>query len=53
MPNLLVSDEPKWEKAKKIVTNQYELTEKDGDDYWKIVSVIYKKLGGKYNKKAK
>lgn len=45
-----VKDEEKWGKAKKIVQKQYDLNEKDGEDFWKLVTEVYKKMGGEIRK---
>jgi len=37
-------DEAKWEKAKKLVAEQYDLTE--GDKFYSLVMAIYKKMMG-------
>lgn len=41
-----VQDEDKWEKAKEVVKDQYGKDEDDGDDFWKLVTGVYKKMGG-------
>ncbi len=41
-----VKDEDKWEKSKEIVKKQYNLSEKDEEDFWKLVTGVYKKMGG-------
>ena len=46
-----IRDEDKWEKAKDIVKKQYDLTEKDEDDFWALVMGVYKKMKGKFKKK--
>lgn len=39
-------DEERWEKAKEIVRKQYGKTEKDGEEFWKLVTGVYKRMGG-------
>lgn len=41
-----VKDEDKWEKAKKIVKKEYNLSEKDEEKFWRLVTGIYKRMGG-------
>lgn len=43
-------NEEKWEKAKEIVKKQYSLTEDDGEDFWKLVVGVYKRMGGEIKK---
>jgi len=42
-----VKNEDKWAKAKEIVKKEYDLSEKDGDKFWKLVAGVYKQMGGK------
>ena len=35
-----------YEKCRKIVEKEYNLTEDDGEKYWKLVTGTYKKSGG-------
>lgn len=51
MPVEFIKDEELWEKAKKIVKDQYNLSEKDGEKFWKLVMGVYKQGGGKLKKK--
>jgi hypothetical protein len=47
MPHPLVRterDEHLWERAKEIVTQQYGLTEEDGDQYWRLVMGIFLRM---------
>lgn len=47
MPHPLVRterDEHLWERAKEIVTQQYGLTEEDGDRYWRLVMGIFLRM---------
>jgi hypothetical protein len=48
MPKWVKGDknEELWAKAQTIVKNEYSLTEKDGDKFWKLVVGVYKKSGG-------
>lgn len=48
MPNWVQGkkDEDLWKKAQLIVTKEYNLTDKDGSKYWKLVTGVYKKSGG-------
>lgn len=41
-----VKDEELWEKAKEIVRKQYKKSEKDGDEFWRLVTGVYKQAGG-------
>jgi hypothetical protein len=43
-----ILDEDKWEKAKELATEQYDLDEDDGEAYWKLVMGVYKRLKGRY-----
>ena len=43
-------DEHLWEKAKEIVKKQYGKTEEDGDEFWALVTGVYKKAGGHIGK---
>jgi hypothetical protein len=43
-------DEELWQKAKGIVEKEYSKTEADGDEYWKLVTAVYKKAGGSIGK---
>lgn len=45
-----VRDESKWEKAKDIVKKEYKLTEEDGEEFWKLVTGVYKRMGGEIKK---
>jgi hypothetical protein len=40
-------DEKLWEKAKEIVKKQYGKTEADGDEFWALVTGVYKRAGGR------
>lgn len=42
-----VKNEDKWAKAKEIVKEEYNLSEKDEDKFWKLVAGVYKQMGGK------
>jgi len=42
-----VKDEDKWKQAKKVVKDEYGKDENDGDDFWKLVTGVYKQMGGK------
>jgi len=47
MPHPLVRterDEHLWERAKEIVTQEYGLTEEDGDRYWRLVMGIFLRM---------
>ena len=47
MPHPLVRterDEHLWQRAKEIVTQQYGLTEEDGDQYWRLVMGIFLRM---------
>jgi hypothetical protein len=47
MPHPLVRterDEHLWERAKEIVTQEYGLTEEDGDQYWRLVMGIFLRM---------
>ena len=47
MPHPLVQterDEYLWQRAKEIVTQQYGLTEEDGDRYWRLVMGIFLRM---------
>ena len=47
MPHPLVQterDEYLWRRAKEIVTQQYGLTEEDGDRYWRLVMGIFLRM---------
>jgi len=46
-------DEELWEKAKEIVKKQYGKTEADGDEFWKLVTGVYKQAGGYTGKRVK
>jgi hypothetical protein len=39
-------DEELWSKAKKIVKKEYNLSEDDGENFWKLVTGVYKRSGG-------
>jgi len=43
-------DEDKAQAAHKRVVEQYGLTEKDGDRYWRLKSHIYEQMGGSFEK---
>lgn len=47
-----VGDKDKWNKAKSIVKDKYKKSETDEQDFWKLVTGIYKKMGGTILKKA-
>lgn len=49
MPNFVLDDDL-WEKAKKIVRKEYGLSEKDGEEFWKLVTGVYKQGGGRMKK---
>ncbi len=53
MPPKHIRDEERWEKAKRIVMNQYGKTEADGDDFWALVTGVYKQARGTIHKKGK
>jgi hypothetical protein len=40
-------NEELWEKAKKIVEKQYKDIDKESDQYWALVTGVYKQSGGK------
>jgi hypothetical protein len=47
MPHPLVRterDEYLWQRAKEIVTQEYGLTEEDGDRYWRLVMGIFLRM---------
>jgi hypothetical protein len=47
MPHPLVRterDEHLWQRAKEIVTQEYGLTEEDGDRYWRLVMGIFLRM---------
>jgi hypothetical protein len=47
MPHPLVRterDEHLWQRAKEIVTQEYGLTEEDGDQYWRLVMGIFLRM---------
>jgi hypothetical protein len=47
MPHPLVRterDEHLWQRAKEIVTQEYGLTEGDGDRYWRLVMGIFLRM---------
>lgn len=47
-----IKDEHKWEKAKEIVEEEYEIKEEDDEDkYYRLVMGTYKKMYGEFNKK--
>jgi len=48
MPNI-IKDEEKWEKAKDAVIKEYHMSEKNGDQYWRLVMGVYKKMKGTFN----
>lgn len=45
-------DERLWEKAKARVSAQYDLSEADGDRYWRLVNGVYKRMKNKGVKKS-
>lgn len=45
-----VRDEDKWKKAKEIVKKEYDKDEKN-PEFWKIVTGVYKNLGGEIESK--
>jgi hypothetical protein len=46
-----INDEDKWQKAKEIVKDEYNLNEKDEDSFWALVMGVYKKMKGTFKKK--
>jgi hypothetical protein len=47
MPHPLVQterDEHLWQRAKEIVTQEYGLTEEDGERYWRLVMGIFLRM---------
>lgn len=46
-------DEGLWAKAKKAAKKQYPDKSDDSPSFWKIVSTVYKKMGGKFSKDMK
>lgn len=48
MPSFIKTpkDEERWEKAKELVRKQYGKTEKDGEEFWRLVTGVYKQAGG-------
>jgi hypothetical protein len=47
MPHPLVRterDEHLWQRAKEIATQEYGLTEEDGDQYWRLVMGIFLRM---------
>lgn len=48
MPSFIKTDrdETLWAKAKEIAHKEYGKTEADGDDFYRIVTGIYKKMKG-------
>jgi hypothetical protein len=47
MPHPLVQaeqDEHLWQRAKEIATQEYGLTEEDGDQYWRLVMGIFLRM---------
>lgn len=49
-PPKWVADNDKWQKARAIVKDRYGKTEDDGEDFWKVVTGIYKKMKGRIYK---
>lgn len=49
-PPKWVADNDKWQKARAIVKDKYGKTEDDGEDFWKVVTGIYKKMKGRIYK---
>lgn len=47
-----VKDKKKWEKAAEIVKKQYDKDEKE-KDFWKLVTGVYKNMGGEIKGKSK
>jgi len=45
-------DEELWNKAKEIVQKEYNKSESDGDDYWRLVTGIYKRMVGGHAEKS-
>ena len=50
MPSSILNED-KWEKSKEIVKKEYDLDEKDEDNFWALVMGVYKKMKGKFKKK--
>lgn len=46
------ADEKKWQTAMKIVEKQYKKKEEDGNEFWMIVTGVFKNLKKKTRKKA-
>ena len=37
-------NEARWKAAQQAITQQYSLTERDGDRYWRLVQAVYQRL---------
>lgn len=46
MPNFVTStnSEPEWQRAKKIVMKEYPEIDKKSEEFWKLVTAIYKSI---------
>lgn len=41
-----VADHDLWEKAKKRIREEYPSVEADSDQFWRLTTGVYKKMGG-------
>lgn len=51
MPISFIVDEDKWEKAKEIVKKQYGVSEEDGEQFYRLVMGVYKRMKGRFKSK--